>query len=280
MPAPQPLPYQGSKRRLAPAILARFPAEVERLVEPFAGSAALSLAAASTGQARRFLLGDVLAPLASLWAEILGDPEALATAYAALWQAQLKDPRGHYDAVRRAFNAEGGAARLLYLLNRCVKGAVRFNRAGEFNQGPDNRRLGARPAVVRARLRAAHALLAGRAEVRAADYAALLAEATPADLVYLDPPWVGVSGTRDARYRQGLDLQRFLAELERANARGLRYLVSLDGRLGARCYGPALPASLGLRRIELPAGRSAQATLHGRVEETFESLYLGPGLGK
>jgi len=279
MSIPQPLPYQGSKRRLAPAILARFPAGVDRLVEPFAGSAAVSLAAAAGGHARRFLVGDVLAPLAELWAEILTDPEALAAGYAALWEAQRVDPRGHYDAVRRAFNQGGGAVRLLYLLNRCVKGAVRFNQAGQFNQSPDNRRLGARPERVRARLLAAHALLGGRAEVRAADYATLMAEAGPADLVYLDPPWAGVSGRRDARYREGLDLDRFVAELAHANARGLRYLVSLDGRSGARRYAPGLPASLGLRRIDLFAGRSAQATLHGRVQETVESLYLSPGLG-
>jgi len=31
---------------------------------------------------------------------------------------------------------------LLYLLDRCVKGAVRYNKEGWFNQSPDKRRLG------------------------------------------------------------------------------------------------------------------------------------------
>ena len=34
---PHPIPYQGSKRGLAPIILAYFPSHFRRLVEPFAG---------------------------------------------------------------------------------------------------------------------------------------------------------------------------------------------------------------------------------------------------
>ena len=51
-PPPHPIPYQGSKRRLAAAILAHAPS-CARLIEPFAGSAAISLAAAARGLARR-----------------------------------------------------------------------------------------------------------------------------------------------------------------------------------------------------------------------------------
>lgn len=43
---PHPIPYQGSKRQLAPVVLSYFPSRFGRLVEPFAGSAAVSLAAA------------------------------------------------------------------------------------------------------------------------------------------------------------------------------------------------------------------------------------------
>ena len=42
--APNPFPYQGSKRRIAPQILGYLPRPVTRLVEPFAGSAAASIA--------------------------------------------------------------------------------------------------------------------------------------------------------------------------------------------------------------------------------------------
>jgi len=63
MNIPHPIPYQGSKRNLASAILRYFPDDTLRLIEPFAGSAAVSIAAAYTGRAHQFLLNDLNRPL-------------------------------------------------------------------------------------------------------------------------------------------------------------------------------------------------------------------------
>ena len=49
MTVPQPFQYQGSKRALAPLILQYLPISTTRLVEPFCGSAALSIATAARG---------------------------------------------------------------------------------------------------------------------------------------------------------------------------------------------------------------------------------------
>ena len=54
MKVPHPIPYQGSKRNLASAILDYFPEHVYTLVEPFAGSAAMTLAAAARNAAARY----------------------------------------------------------------------------------------------------------------------------------------------------------------------------------------------------------------------------------
>lgn len=275
---PHPIPYQGSKRRLAPAILEYVPAHTRRLLEPCCGSAAVSLAALAAGKVREVHLNDSFAPLAALWRAIVDDPARLAAAYERVWRGQLADPRAGYDRVRERFNRDGDPARLLYLLARCVKAAVRFNAAGEFNQSPDRRRLGTQPARMRASLVGAGALLAGRATVTSGDYAALLAGAGPGDVVYLDPPYQGTSGPRDQRYHQPLDLDRFVGALETLVARDVPVIVSFDGRCGERRYGEALPARLGLRHVELAAGRSSQATLLGGAARTFESLYVTPRL--
>jgi DNA adenine methylase len=102
---PHPIPYQGSKRGLAPVVLSYFPAGIQRLVEPFAGSAAISLAAAHRRLAERFWINDAHAPLIALWREIIDRPEALAAGYARLWQAQHGREQTFYDAVRSKFNA-------------------------------------------------------------------------------------------------------------------------------------------------------------------------------
>jgi site-specific DNA-adenine methylase len=47
MKVPHPIQYQGSKRSLASTILRYFPIKFPRLVEPFAGTAAISIACAA-----------------------------------------------------------------------------------------------------------------------------------------------------------------------------------------------------------------------------------------
>ncbi len=280
MPAlPHPIPYQGSKRLLAGRILATV-ADRPRagaLYEPFAGSAAITLAAADAGLADRYVLGDSLPELIDIWQAILAAPERLAGDYTAIWHEQAAEGRGHFDRVRADFNGEGGAARLLYLLARCVKNAPRFGPRG-FSQSADHRRLGMRPERMRRQIEGAHGLLAGRTAVIAGDASETLRSAGPDDLVYLDPPWQGTTEGKDKRYHQGLERQRLLALLEDLNDRGVPWLLSYDGRCGERRYGEELPASLGAARLELEAGRSSQATLSGRDERTVESLYVSRAL--
>src|SRR5262245_4076361 len=97
MGIPHPIPYQGSKRALAPAILKYIPADCRTLIESFAGSAALSLAALKQKRVRKTLLNDINRPLMCLWHDIVDRPEEIAEAYAALWKAQLGREREYYD---------------------------------------------------------------------------------------------------------------------------------------------------------------------------------------
>ena len=276
---PHPIPYQGSKRLLASRILATVAgrAPFGTLYEPFAGSAAITLAAADAGVADRYVLGDSLPELIDIWQAVIASPGALADGYAAIWHEQEAAGRSHFDRVRADFNAEGGAARLLYLLARCVKNAPRFGPNG-FSQSADHRRTGVRPERMRRQIESAHRLLAGRTTALAGDACETLRSATPGDLVYLDPPWQGTTEGRDNRYHQGLARNRLIELLQDLNDRDVPWLLSYDGRCGDRVYGPALPGELGAQRLELHAGRSSQATLNGRDERTVESLYVSASL--
>lgn len=277
---PHPIPYQGSKRNLAPAILGYFPERVGTLIEPFAGSAALTLAAAARGLAARYVINDLNQPLVDLWLAIVVSPEKLARQYEALWRAQHGDRRQYYDKVRDDFNRTGRPDSFLYLLARCVKAAVRYNANGDFNQSPDNRRMGALPETMREQILGASHLLRGKTECSSLDYKDVVAKATADDLIYLDPPYQGVCGERDPRYLKGVLFDEFVEVLETLNFRDIKYLVSYDGRTGERVHGRKLPERLRLHRIELHAGRSSQATLLGRDEITVESLYLSPALAE
>jgi DNA adenine methylase len=277
---PHPIPYQGSKRNLAPLILSFFPCRFDRLVEPFAGSAAISLATAYRGLTDQFLINDAHCSLMELWREIIERPEELARRYGALWRAQLGREREYYDTVRKRFNERHEPHCFLYLLARCVKAAIRYNGYGKFNNSPDNRRRGASPATMRSRLVAASGLLRGRAEVSACDYREVLARCTPADLIYMDPPYQGVCMSRDNRYCPKVNRAEFCDSLAALNESACRFVVSYDGRTGSKTYGEPLPESLGLVHIEVHVGRSTQATLLGRDHDTFESVYLSPALAR
>jgi DNA adenine methylase len=279
MRLPHPIPYQGSKRRLAPAILAPVQGHrFERVLEPFAGSAAITIAACGAGLGSRYVIGDSLESLVELWRGILDRPDAIADGYEWVWAGQLGAGRAHYSRVREEFNRDGDPVKLLYLLARCVKNSPRFNACGAFNQSADHRRRGLHPRRMRAEIESASALLAGVTTATSGDFEDLVATATARDLVYLDPPWEGTSAGPDKRYHESLARRRLIAALDDLNRRGVPWLLSYDGRHGDKRYGLPLPDELGAVRLELVAGRSSQATLHGRNAITVESLYVSAAL--
>jgi DNA adenine methylase len=278
MNIPHPIPYQGSKRHLASSILEWFPDNTACLIEPFAGSAALSLAAARRGKARQFVLNDINMPLVGLWDAIIHRPAWIAQLYERLWTMQSGRERHFYDLVRARFNRTQAPYYLLYLLARCVKASVRYNQLGEFNQSPDNRRKGKHPQAMRGEIEGASRLLQGLTALRSGDYRQVLAAAGEYDLVYLDPPYQGVSTQRDSRYLRRIVFDEFVSELAALNRRGIAFIVSYDGLSGNKRYGRELPSSLGLEHHLLNVGRSTQATLLGRSDVTIESIYLSAAL--
>jgi DNA adenine methylase len=271
---PHPIPYQGSKRRLAAAILSRIPTTGRtRLVEPFAGSAAVTLAAASRQMFTSFVIGDTLEPLIGIWTLVLSDPGKLADEYELLWNRERQKPLDEFYEIRSEFNLDRSPAKLLYLLARCVKNAVRFNPMGEFNQSPDKRRTGTRPFLMRAELLSAHKILTEKCRAIHADFFDLFKESKQGDFFYLDPPYQGTSDGRDQRYIAGVSRARIIEALSTLNERRIPFILSYDGSCGDRNYGTQLPYEIA-RRIMLDVGRSSQATLNGHTAVTVESLYI------
>ena len=277
---PHPIPYQGSKRNLAPLIGHYVPADLKTWYEPFAGSAAMTLWTVRHRAPRRVVLGDSLTPMIALWDAILDQPRTVAFRYTEIWNGQKLGDAAYFNRVRERFNREGDPVDLLYLLCRCVKNAVRFNAKGAFTQSVDKRRLGMNPDRMRPALEGASELLRGRTETRAGDWLDTLADAGPGDFVYMDPPYLGTSTGRDRRYAEGMVRERLIGGLRSLNTRRIRFALSYDGMCGEKVYGPPLPDDLLMTHFHLHAGRSSQATLNGSTAETVESLYLSQGLAE
>lgn len=278
MKIPHPIPYQGSKRYLASKILNYFPTGIKRLIEPFAGSAAISLAASAYGLSSFYHLNDLNKPLILLWEAIINNPEQISKKYESLWKAQHINSCKHYNIIREQFNKTGRPDFFLYLLARCVKAALRYNTSGQFNQSPDKRRTGTAPKMMRKQICEASSLLKGKALCSFQNYTDVVQTAQEDDLVYLDPPYQGVSSNQNSRYLKGVAYDEFVSVLEFLNQRDISFLVSYDGKTGKKSHGKILPRHLKLRYVKLKAGRSSQATLLGRSSNIYESLYISPAL--
>jgi DNA adenine methylase len=275
---PHPIPYQGSKRSLAPLIGNYVPRDIDTWFEPFAGSAAMSLWMLVNNPPKRIVLGDSLDTISQLWQGILSHPEVIASRYRSIWTGQISSDMDYFNSIRRRFNEIRDPVDLLYLMCRCVKNAIRFNAKGQFTQSVDKRRLGMHPDKMEKAVSGASYLLRGRTEIRSGDWLETTADAGANDFIYMDPPYLGTSIGNDRRYAEWMSQERLIGGLESLNQRNLRFLLSYDGISGEKTYGPPLPERLGMTQLLLSAGRSSQATLNGSNDRTFESLYLSQGL--
>ena len=280
--APHIVQYQGSKRILAPQILQYMPQRFNRLIEPFAGMAAVTIAVAKSGRTNSFLINDINKPLLEILRSAIEKPEELINSYTEVWNEQFSYQGGsidHFYKVRDEFNAGSQTpANMLYLLARCVKGSVRYDSNGQFNQSPDKRRNGTSPKNLKNNVFAISYYLKGKTEFMSVDYKEVLQKAIPGDIVYMDPPYQGVSNVRDSRYYSGIDFYDFVETIDQLNRRGIDFLISYDGQCGDKKYGEDLPSDLGLKKVLLKAGFSSQSTLLGKKEITYEALYISSGL--
>jgi DNA adenine methylase len=280
MKIPHPIPYQGSKRNLANEILHFFPENIERLIEPFAGSSAISIASAYYFKADKFIINDINEPLINLWKEIVNEPQKIIKDYHYIWNGQLNNEEEFYYEIRNKFNRSKEPRFLLFLLAKCVKAAVRYNSEGNFNQSPDKRRLGRLPENMRYDILNVSNLLKGKVSFYSEDYENILEMATENDLVYMDPPYQGTAKNGGFRYLENLNRDNFLISLFKLNQRNVPFILSYDGRTEDKTYGEELPKELNLHKIEIDAGRSSIATLHNRNQRTYESLYISDCLAK
>lgn len=277
---PHFIQYQGSKRILAKHILQFLPKGISRLVEPFAGTAAISVATSESQITRKFWLNELNKPLIELLELAIERPNEIADFYLELWNEQHTDSVAHYFEVRSRFNETNDPRLFLYLLARCVKGSIRYNSEGWFNQSPDKRRKGTQPETMGKNIAGVSSLLKGKCTFTSLDYREVLEQIQYGDFIYMDPPYQGVCGNRDSRYLSGIDFDDFVLALEQLNRKGAAFAVSYDGKLGDKAFGRVLPKRLNLERIEIEVGRSSQSTLLGKEETTIESLYLSPSLSR
>lgn len=249
------LRYPGGKQRLLRRLMQLLPRKHEikgRLVEPFVGGGAVFYAL----DPGRALLTDLNAELIDLYRGIRCYP-------AEVWRHFSRFPsskEGYYRVRALDHNRLGlaeKAARTLYLNRTCFKGMWRHNSSGQFNvgYGGQDRRWAICEESVREvsrRLR--------RASLRCCDFEEAIAECTPTDFLFLDPPYK--PGERDifndhyawSRFRYA-DHERLARALHRATKKGITWAMTTTSHPDVVKLYP------GARVVPLAKGRHARSTI-------------------
>lgn len=216
------LKWAGGKQALAERLIRYFPDQFSRFYEPFIGGASVLL----TLQPSKAVIGD-----RNDW--LLDTYEAIRTNHTevAARLDRLVNTREEYERIRsippESLDLFQRAAHLIYLNKTCFRGLFRVNRQGRFNvpYGAYNRRY-----YDPENLAAVADCLQG-VEIRRVDFELCLADATPDDFVYLDPPYYKQGGYADFdrytkwKFREN-DHLRLAAVCRELDERGIRWAVS------------------------------------------------------
>lgn len=207
------LKWAGGKAKLVPFIAVHLPsASRKRLVEPFAGSAALSLAL----DFEAYLLNDSNTDLIALFHALKHEKQTFIEYVRSFFIPENNQENRFYE-LRRQFNYSQDpverAALFVYLNRHAFNGLCRYNSKGGFNVPfgrykmpyfPEKEMLG-------------FIAKSDRMELTCGDFQTALMKTGTDDVVYCDPPYVPLSETASfTAYAQGgfgLDDQNRLAAM-------------------------------------------------------------------
>ncbi len=189
MPIRSFLKWAGNKYRIIEQIKACLP-KANRLIEPFTGSATIFL---NTGYPT-YLLADSNRDLIQLYRYLQREGQAFINYCRLFFHPCFNNPKEFYR-LRHVFNMSTEqrrrAALMLYLNKHCFNGLTRFNRQGKFNTPFSAYKA---PYFPEKEMKFFFQQ-AKNAKIIHADFINTLALAKRGDVIYCDPPYVGLSKT-------------------------------------------------------------------------------------
>lgn len=256
------LKWAGGKFRVLDHILAELP-DGNRLVEPFAGSAAVALNAGFPNA----LVADTNADLINLFVSIQVDVGKFIDETKKLFVPET-NAREAYGKLRSEFNESSDAFRrstiFVYLNRHAFNGLCRYNSRGLFNVpfGKYKNPVFPEDEII------SFSKAARRMRFKHQGFADTMAAAKEGDVVYCDPPYVPLSVTSNftsyAPGAFGFPQQRALVDQARACAsRGISVLISNHDTPESR----ALYAGAEIRTFEVRRFISSKAATRGNAPE-------------
>lgn len=174
------LRWAGSKRKLLPILKQFVPAEYERYIEPFAGSACLFFDL----EPHQAVISDRNEHLMDAYRVLAAKPKELIEAISLLpnspheyYRLREQDPQKLDDLQR--------ACRFIYLNRYCFNGVYRTDRLGRFNvpRGKGTGNIPEEETFIKC------AELLKKAILKTADFEEIIDSSREGDLIYVDPPY-------------------------------------------------------------------------------------------
>jgi DNA adenine methylase len=234
-----------------------------RLIEPFAGSAAVSLNAGFASA----VVADFNADLINLYRSIQSDTARFLAEAGALFDGNHNN-RTSFDALRAEFNESDDAFRrsviFVYLNRHGFNGLCRYNAKGKFNV-PFGRYIN--PGFPKLEIEA-FGVAAQTIEFVHTGFVATMSAAQAGDVIYCDPPYVPLSVTSNftsyAPGAFGFAQQKALAEKARECARhGIPVVISNHDTAESR----ALYQGAEIHAFEVRRFISSKASTRGNAPE-------------
>jgi len=191
-----PIKSQGIKTKLVPWIQALVPAVKGRWIEPFFGTGVVAF----NSGFRRALPADINPHVINFY-QAIKDGEITPNSVRSFLETEGElllnaDDKGyaHFRAVKDRFNKHFSPYDFLFLSRAGFNGMMRFNRKGAWNipfcQKPERFARAYITKIVN-QVHAVTCLIKPEWAFRIADFEEVIKDATPDDIVYCDPPYIG-----------------------------------------------------------------------------------------
>lgn len=198
MPDTPPLKIMGIKTKMVEAIIASAGETSGAWLEPFVGSAVTAMGYARKFPGARLLLSDNNPHIIAFYQALLRmrDPErGLRSFLERHGEILAREGEAYYLKIRDEFNSTLDPLLFLFLNRSCFNGVMRFNSKGGFNVPFCKKTDRFSPAMITKIVnQAANARnLLKNAEFALCDFGETFLKAGPNDVIYCDPPYIGLS---------------------------------------------------------------------------------------
>ena len=233
-------------------IVSYFPSDIGTFYDVFLGSGAVLATLAPI----RGVGSDSFRPLIDIWQTVKSDPERVKSWYAERWHYATSGDKKHtYECIKAAYNERPNAADFLFLVRSCYGGVVRFRKSDGYMSTPVGVHRPITPTSFSMRVDDWHTRIQGT-DFRHSDYAEVMQNARPRDLIYCDPPYVDTQ--RILYGAQDFYLVDLFKSIKCCKQRGVYVALSIDGtkKSGARVCDVQIPAGLFETEVLIDVGRS------------------------